>query len=93
MRQTCNGVNLRDSLVPPRRMKFIERFVHKGRVTDTIVDAWLVLEERPKTCDGYKVIYDDRMNSFGLASPGWDTDQYPSVDGFYGDFWSAFKAM
>jgi hypothetical protein len=88
-----HGVNLRDSLVPPKRMRFIHRQVQSGKVVDSALDAWLVLEERPTTRDGYKIIYDEQQKMFGLASPGWDTDPHPSVDGFYGDFWSAFKGM
>jgi hypothetical protein len=86
-------VNLRKSVVSPQRMRFICRRIKDGEIVGNTMDAWLVLEERPDTRDGYKIIYDEETNMFGLASPGWDTDPHPSVDGFYGDFWSAFKGM
>ena len=88
-----HGVNLREALVAPQRCKFIHRFVRDGSVSDTIVDAWLVLEEEPSTRDGYKIIYDEQAKSFGLASPGFERDPHPCVVGLYGDFWAAFKGM
>jgi hypothetical protein len=87
------GISLRQTLVPPQRMRFTRWFVGDGAVAFTNIDAWLVLEERPKTSDGYKIIYDEQTGKFGLALRGWYSDPYLSVDRFYGDFWSAFNAI
>jgi len=86
-------INLRHSLVPPQRMKFTHWFVGDAGVAYRNIDAWLVLEERRKKSDGYKVIYDEQTGKFGLALRGWHNDPYLSVDTFFGDFWSAFNAM
>jgi len=36
-----HSVDLRKALVPPRRIKLIERLVRAGQVRDTVIDAWL----------------------------------------------------
>jgi hypothetical protein len=66
-----HGISLRESLVPPQRMKFTHWFFRDGAVAYTNIDAWLVLEERPKTPDGYKIIYDEQTGKCGLALRGW----------------------
>jgi len=88
-----HDISLRQSLVSPERMKFTHWFVGDSGVTYANIDAWLVLEERPKTSNGCKIIYDEQTGKFGLALPGWHNDPYFSVDTFYCDFWSAFNAM
>ena len=89
----AHDVSLRQSLVSPQRMTFTHWFVGNTGVTYANIEAWLVLEERPKTLDGYKIIYDEQTGKFGLALRGWNNDPYLSVDTFFGDFWSAFNAI
>ena len=86
-----HGVDLRASLLPPIRTRFISRSVHDGVVREALVDAWLVLEERPDTRDGYKIGYDDQTDEFGIASPGFAHDPHPCIVGWYGEFWTTFK--
>lgn len=88
-----HNISLRQSLVSPQRMKFTHWFVGDAGVTYATIDAWLVLEEYPKTLAGYKIIYDEQTGKFGLALRGWHNDPYLSVDTFFGDFWGAFNAM
>ena len=66
-----HGISLRESLVPPQRMKFTHWLFRDGAVAYTNIDAWLVLEERLKTPDGYKIIYDEQTGKCGLALRGW----------------------
>ncbi len=89
----AHGVSLRSSLVRPDLIKVIDRRVEDGRIHDEVIDLWLILEERPKTRDGYKIVYDERARSFGLATQGFKEDSYPVLVGFYGDFWTTFEAM
>lgn len=44
----------------------LQQFETAGDPTKT-VDLWLVLEEDPLNRDGYKVVYDESTNMFGLA--------------------------
>jgi len=59
-----------------------------------MIEVWLVLEDRPREKGGYRIIFDDDdQQIFGLASPGFPSDAYPVLIGFYGDFWTTFKGM
>jgi len=71
----------------------IERSVFDGKLKDSIEPVWLVLEESPITKDGYKVVFSERRVKFGLASPGFPTDQLPVLCGWYGDFPRALASM
>jgi hypothetical protein len=88
-----HGVDLRTCLVPPVKIPVILRGVVKGKIKDEIMQVWLVLEENPKTKDGYKIVFDEGRSLFGLASEGFPTDQHLVLTGFYGDFWTTFRGM
>jgi hypothetical protein len=92
-RTNAHRVDLRSCLVEPRRMQIICRTVRDGQVTQETHEMWLVLEERPKTKDGYKIVFDESRKTFGLASPGFPTDAHPCLDGYYGDFWATLEGM
>ncbi len=88
-----HGINLRGCIVPPTVTKLIHRKVEAGRIYESVIEVWLVLEEKPIEKDGYKIIFDEASGMFGLASQGWPSDPHPSLDGFYSDFMSAVKGM
>lgn len=88
----AHGVDLRKCLVPPRKVKMINRLVKNGQIVDSIVDVWVVLEEIPRG-DGYWIFFDEDDGGFGLASKGFPTDNHPVICGYYGDFWTTLKGM
>ena len=87
-----HGVNLRSALVKPSRTKMILRLVRNGNIEDSTLEVWIVLRELPAG-DGYSIVYDDVCDQFGLASAGFPEDRHPMIVGYYGDFWTTFKAM
>ena len=89
----AHRVDLSSALVtPPRQTKMIQRLVHKGRLKDSVVDVWVVLEECSDD-GGYVIFYDDERGTFGLASNGFPHDQHMVICGYYGDSWNALKGM
>ena len=86
-------VDLKKSIITPAKTKLIHRLVQKGKTKEEIIDVWIVLEEEPQKKDGYKIVFDEKSRMFGLASVGFPSDPHPCLDGFYGDFWTAFKGM
>jgi hypothetical protein len=80
-------------LVTPRLVKVIQRLVHEGKTRDEVIDAWLVLIEKPESGEGYRIVADADGRSFGLASEGFAKDEHLVLCGWYGDFWSAFEGM
>lgn len=69
-------------LVAPTRASFA------GEGEGNITDLWLVLEERPETEDGYKIVFDEQTRQFGLA-----TGKRKVFIGFYGTFIQTLEAM
>lgn len=88
-----HGVDLGTSLLSPTIIHLIFRRVLDGKIDDHIIRAWLVLEEDPRTRDGYKIVFDENRMTFGLACSGFAEDQHLVLIGFYGDFWTTFHAM
>ena len=84
-RENAHGCTVRRCLVEPEKRSFSDE------LNDDTVDLWLVLEEDPEGRTGYKVVYDDVNESFGLAYPGFDGS--PSFLGLYGSFLRAYDAM
>lgn len=83
-RTNLHGVNLRECLVPPKRISVVD-------VTNEMdVEVWVVLQEAPGG-DGYGVVYDEESGKFGLIQVA--TGYEPSLFGIYGDFFDAFDAM
>jgi hypothetical protein len=56
-----------------------------------IIELWLVLEEDPDECDGYKIVFDEEKHVFGLACPGISGRDF--FLGPYGSFLTTFAAM
>ena len=84
-RQNAHGCTIRRCLNEPRKLAFSDPLNHD------IVDLWLVLEEDPETRNGYKVVYDEVNEGFGLASA--DADDKLVFLGLYGGFLDAYDAM
>jgi len=87
-----HSVDLKKALITPVKTKLIHRHICAGKTEDEIIDVWIVLEEDPKK-SGYKIVFDERSQMFGLASTGFPDDPHPCLDGFYGNFWTAFRGM
>jgi hypothetical protein len=92
-RSNTHGVDLRSCIVEPRRILVIWRTVRDGQIAQENREVWLVLEERPTSKDGYKIVFDESRKTFGLASSGFPSDLYPCLCGYYGDFWTTFEGM
>jgi hypothetical protein len=54
----------RRCLIPPEKKQFRD---WSGK----IVELWLVFDEAPGTDDGYKIIYHEETDQFGLAVPAF----------------------
>ena len=88
-----HGIDLSRCLVPPTEISIIARTARKGRVSDEVLRVWLVLEERIVERDGYKIVFNETMRSFGLVSSGYASDSNPILCGWYGGFMSALEGM
>lgn len=86
-------IDLRRCLTKPTRIQAIHRYVVRGQLQDTFETVWLVLEEDPVNQDGYKIVFSEQRQSFGLATSGRPEDPYPSICGYYGDFPTALACM
>lgn len=84
-RPNAHGCTIRRCLVQPKKLAFSDPLN-----LDT-VDLWLVLEEDPEACEGYKVVYDDVNQRFGLAITA--PDGKCVFLGLYGSFLEAYDAM
>lgn len=80
-----HGISLEKCLVEPSKQKYEDSF-NKNEV----VELWLVLEECPENNDGYKIVFDEEMNEFGLATPGKGLDVFI---GYYGSFLETIEGM
>jgi hypothetical protein len=88
-----HGVDLSLCLVSPTAIRVIHRSVRDGRLEDAVEKVWLVLEENPLKKDGYKIVFNEQRGMFGLASNGFETDRYPILCGYYGDFPTTLESM
>jgi hypothetical protein len=84
-RTNLHGCDLRRCLVEPRLVTFADS------ANQDLVELWLVLEEDPDACDGYKIIYDPEENAFGLAYGSYETG--PDFIALYGDFLTTYYGM
>lgn len=87
------GIDLRRSLVPPVPIKVINRRVRNGELEDQVIDAWLVLVENSEQNGGYRIVYSESHDSFGLAVSGFKDDAYLVLIGLYGDFVTTLEGM
>ncbi len=84
-------ITLKQALVPPERISITVQNVRIGRVTEMSQYVWLVGKEPSQ--DGYRIVMREDGLQFGLASPGFPSDQRLSLTGWYGGLVSAFLAM
>ena len=81
-----HGCDLQKCLVTPQRRLFSDaRGEAKAR------EMWLVLEERPDTHSGYRIVFDEETREFGLAIEGKDGRDV--CIGIYGSFIETFDGM
>jgi hypothetical protein len=88
-----HGTDVRRCLTTPMLIKVTHRRVLNGKSTDSTETVWLVLEERPAEKDGYKIIFNEQTELFGLASQGYPEDLLPVLCGYYGDFPTTLGSM
>lgn len=84
-RRNAHGCTIQRCLIKPQKLAFSDPF------NSTLIDLWLVLEEDPETREGYKVVYDDVNEAFGLAITSSE-DELVFL-GLYGDFLDAYDGM
>jgi hypothetical protein len=83
---TAHGVDLRAYLVPPERRTYLDP-MDDART----FDLWCVMEEHPTTHTGYKIVFDERDRTFGLAMT--DQNGRDVFLGSYGTFMETLDAM
>ena len=82
----AHGVDLRRCLVEPTKRVYEDSF-RRGEM----IELWLVLEEVPEDQSGYKIVFDEGSQMFGLA-----TSNVAGPDvflGYYGSFLETLEAM
>jgi hypothetical protein len=82
--------DLRVCLVPPILVTCENPQPGIPLTNSPLISLWLVLEEFPDEKDGYKIVYDDRRDMFGLAISG---STRPVLIGYYGTFRETYAAM
>ncbi len=79
------GRPLRECLQVPTKRRFLN-----SHNNDVVEECWLVLEEGPEPGEGYKVVYHEQENMFGLAVNGIVE---PVLIGLYGGFVETLNSM
>jgi len=85
----AHGVDLRKCLLPQPMKKTYEDSFKEGET----IELWLVLEEIPEDESGYKIVFDEESQMFGLAVPGSHENDNDIFIGFYGTFLETLEAM
>jgi hypothetical protein len=86
-RTNGHGCDLRQCLMTPVKKTFED----SSDPSCTVV-LWLVLEEDPMDCNGYKVVYDEATDEFGLACP-FVSGRNGYLGSYGSTFLEAFDAM
>jgi hypothetical protein len=84
-RSNAHRVDLRRCLVPPEKRVFEQPFGEN-------IELWLVLEEHPNSKCGYKIVFDEIGQTFGLATSNVKSDRDCFL-GTYGTFLETLDAM
>jgi hypothetical protein len=79
------GRPIPECLLEPKRQRFLN-----SHNNDEPEELWLVFEEGPNPGEGYKMVYDEELNLFGLAVEG---EKEPVLIGFYGNFLETLNSM
>jgi len=85
-RSNLHGCDLHACLVTPE-----QRLYSDFRDESKTLEMWLVLEEHPDTHTGYRIVFDEREQQFGLAIEGKNGRDIWL--GYYGNFIQAFDGM
>lgn len=85
-KSNAHGVDLRKCLVDPEKHKF-----RNGCDENVFLDLWLVLEEDPGNKSGYKIVYDEEDDNYGLAMS--DVRHGLTYIGTYGTFMETLQSM
>lgn len=80
-----HNCDLKTCLVRPKKRKI--------NFHDGIKEVWIVLEENPKTLDGFMVFLDESEKKFGLAEHSESTHYYGFACNSHNTFLAAFKSM
>ena len=81
-----HGVDLHRCLLAPTKQRFEDSF-REGEY----LSLWLVLEEEPESHDGYKIVYSEERDIFGLAIKGRSTEDV--LIGYHGSFLDTLAGM
>ncbi len=82
----AHGIDLRRCLVTPTKG------VYEDCSGSGTIELWVVLEEVPEDQSGYKIVFDERTGSFGLATRNFP-GRPDGLVGFYGSFLETLEAM
>ena len=85
-RSNAHGVDLRRCLVTPTKG------IYEDCSGSGTIELWAVLEEVPEDQSGYKIVFDERTGSFGLATRNFP-GRPDGLIGFYGSFLETLEAM
>ena len=84
-RLAWQGRPIEECLLKPKKAQFFSSIQDEEPE-----DLWLVFEEGPNPGEGYKVVYDEALRMFGLATNGINK---PVIVGFYGGFVETLNSM
>ena len=82
---TWQGRSLSECLREPSKQRFLN-----SHNNDEPEELWFVFEEGPQPSEGYKVVYDEELEMFGLAVNGITE---PVLIGLYGGFVETLNSM
>lgn len=86
-----HGIRVGESLMPPTMVEMVYPSFRDGKRIEHLQPVWLVLEE----CEdgsGYKIIYNEEDETYGLATPG-KVGQPAVIVSNYSRFLVAFNGM
>ena len=81
-----HGLDMSRCLLVPTKKRFEDSFAQGDYLS-----LWLVLEECPDSRDGYKIVYDDERDAFGLAIRGRSSEDV--FIGYHGSFLNTVAGM
>lgn len=84
-RSNLHGVVLKECLVSP-----VKGFYDDPAGNGPALEMWLVLVENLPGGGGYRIVFDEEEQIFGLAVPGKVNDAFI---GYYGTFWETLEGM
>lgn len=88
----AHGVDLKRCLLPKPVMSLFQDMSGRNPDPSRTINLWLVLEEDPDTRSGYKIVYDEQKNMFGLAIKD-QVENIPIYLGVYGSFLNTLEGM